>query len=120
MNGRKMWITNGTVDDERTPCDVLLFYARTGGTDARPELTSFVVQRGTPGFAVGQKIADKAGMRGSNTAEMVLEDARIPAENLVGEQGGAIKCMMRNLALERVTLAAMSLGIARRALEVMV
>jgi isovaleryl-CoA dehydrogenase len=120
VNGRKMWITNGTVDDERTPCDVLLFYARTGGTDARPEITSFVVERGTPGFAVGQKIADKAGMRGSNTAEMVLEDARVPAQNLVGEQGGAIKCMMRNLALERVTLAAMSLGIARRAIEVMV
>jgi isovaleryl-CoA dehydrogenase len=120
VNGRKMWITNGTVDDERTPCDVLLFYARTGGSDARPEITSFVVERGTPGFAVGQKIHDKAGMRGSNTAEMVLEDVRIPVTNLVGEQGGAIKCMMRNLALERVTLAAMSLGIARRSIEVMV
>jgi len=120
VNGRKMWITNGAVDDERTPCDVMLFYARTGGSDARPEITSFVVQRGTPGFGVGQKIHDKAGMRGSNTAEMVLEDARVPADNLVGEQGGAIKCMMRNLALERVTLAAMSLGIARRSIEVMV
>jgi isovaleryl-CoA dehydrogenase len=120
VNGRKMWITNGVVDDERTTCDVMLFYARTGGSDERPEVTSFVVERGTPGFSVGQKIHDKAGMRGSNTAEMVLEDVRIPTSNLVGERGGAIKCMMRNLAIERLTLAAMSLGIARRSIEVMV
>ncbi len=120
VNGRKMWITNGAVDDEKTTCDVMLFYARTGGTDARPEITSFVVERGTPGFSVGQKIHDKAGMRGSNTAEMVLEDVRIPTSNLIGERGGAIKCMMRNLAIERLTLAAMSLGIARRSIEVMV
>jgi isovaleryl-CoA dehydrogenase len=120
VNGRKMWITNGAVDDERTPCDLMLFYARTGGTDERPELTSFVVERGALGFSVGQKIHDKAGMRGSNTAEMVLEDVRLPVGNVVGEQGGAIKCMMRNLAIERLTLAAMSLGIARRSIEIMV
>lgn len=121
VNGRKMWITNGIVDDEtRSTCDTMLFYARTGGTDDRPEITSFVAEKGMKGFAVGQKIHDKAGMRGSNTAEMVLEDVEIPSANRIGEPGGAIKCMMRNLALERLTLAAMSLGIARRSIEVMV
>jgi isovaleryl-CoA dehydrogenase len=121
VNGRKMWITNGVVDeDQKTTADVMLFYARTGGSDDRPQITSFVVDRGTPGFAVGQKIRDKAGMRASNTAEMVLEDVKIPATNRIGDEGGAIKCMMRNLALERLTLAAMSLGIARRSIEVMV
>ena len=58
--------------------------------------------------------------RASNTAEMVLDDCRIPAANRLGDEGGSIKHMMRNLALERLTLAAMSLGIAQRALQVMV
>ncbi len=121
VNGRKMWITNGVVDeDSRSTCDVMLFYARTGGSDERPQLSSFIVEGGTPGFSVGQKIADKAGMRASNTAEMVLDDVKIPLANRVGDEGGAIKHMMRNLALERLTLAAMSLGIARRSIEVMV
>ncbi|MDP2341140.1 MAG: acyl-CoA dehydrogenase family protein [Deltaproteobacteria bacterium] len=120
VNGRKMWITNGAVDDNKTTCDVMLFYARTGGTDARPELSSFVAEKGMAGFSVGQKIHAKTGMRASNTAEMVLEDCRIPLANRIGEEGGSIKHMMRNLALERLTLAAMSLGIARRSIEVMV
>ncbi len=120
LNGRKMWITNGVVDEERNSCDVMLCYARTGGENERPEITSFIVEKGMAGFAVGQKIHDKAGMRGSNTAEMVLEDVRVPVANRVGDDGGAVKCMMRNLALERLTLAAMSLGIARRSIEVMV
>jgi isovaleryl-CoA dehydrogenase len=120
VNGRKMWITNGAVDDEGTPCDLMLFYARTGGTDARPELSSFVVERGMKGFSVGQKIRDKSGMRASNTAEMVLDDVRVPLANRIGEEGGSIKHMMRNLALERLTLAAMSVGLGRRGVEVMV
>jgi isovaleryl-CoA dehydrogenase len=119
VNGRKMWITNGAVDDAGTPCDVMLFYARTGGDDARPAISTFVVEKGTPGFGVGQKIRDKTGMRASNTAEMVLEDCRVPGANLVGDEGGSVKHMMRNLELERLTLAAMSLGIARRSIEVM-
>ncbi len=120
VNGRKMWITNGAVDDEKTPCDVMLFYARTGGTEARPELSTLVAERGAAGFSVGQKIHDKTGMRASNTAEMVLEDCRVPLHNRLGDEGQSIKHMMRNLALERLTLAAMSLGIARRSIEVMV
>ena len=87
VNGRKMWITNGTVDDNKTPCDLMLFYARTGGTAGGPEVSTFVVERGTPGFSVGQKIHGKTGMRASNTAEMVLESCVLPADGLVGEVG---------------------------------
>lgn len=120
VNGRKMWITNGVQDEQGTACDLMLFYARTGGTDERPQISTFVAERGMRGFAVGQKIRDKTGMRASNTAEMVLDDCRIPLANRLGDEGGSVKHMMRNLAIERLTLAAMSLGIARRSVEVMV
>ncbi|MCB0352369.1 MAG: acyl-CoA dehydrogenase family protein [Bdellovibrionales bacterium] len=120
VNGRKMWITNGCVDDGNTPCDCLLFYARTDKeSDEKAQLSSFLVSKGTPGFSVGQKIRDKLGMRASNTAEMCFDDCRIPLENLVGKPGESLLHMMRNLEIERVGLAAMSLGIARRSLSVM-
>ncbi|EER13686.1 Isovaleryl-CoA dehydrogenase, putative, partial [Perkinsus marinus ATCC 50983] len=70
-------------------------------------------------FKVGQKIGDKCGMRASSTAELIFEGVKIPRENLVGELGKGVVPMMRNLEIERVTLAAMSLGIARRCLDVM-
>ncbi len=79
----------------------------------------FIVEKGTPGFSLGQKIKGKLGMRASTTAELVFEDCEVPADNLVGSEGTATVCMMRNLEIERVTLAAMSIGIARRAIEVM-
>ena len=120
LNGRKMWITNGTVDDEGTLCDCVLIYARTGEVGGRPQISTFLVEKGSPGFSVGQKIRDKLGMRASNTAELVFEDCRVPVENLIGSQGESMMHMMRNLEIERVTLAAMSIGIARRALEVMI
>jgi isovaleryl-CoA dehydrogenase len=119
LNGRKMWITNGTVDEDRTPADCVLVYARTGGDDGRPALSTFLVEKEHAGYSVGQKIEGKTGMRASNTAELVFEDCRVPAENRVGEEGQSILHMMRNLELERLTLAAMSVGLARRALEVM-
>ncbi len=124
INGRKMWITNGTIDDDKTPCDCVLVYARTGGdtsssNNIRPTLSTFLVERTHKGFSVGQKIHDKTGMRASNTAELVFEDCAVPASARVGEEGESLTHMMRNLELERLTLAAMSLGIARRSLEVM-
>ena len=119
LNGRKMWITNGVVDDAGTPCDAVLLYARTGGTESRPELSTFLVERGMAGFSVGQKIKDKTGMRASSTAELVFEDCVVPATSRVGDEGASLKHMMRNLELERLTLAAMSLGIGRRCVEVM-
>ncbi len=120
INGQKMWITNGCIDDEGTPCDMVWVYARTG-TDAkgRPQLSTFIVEKSDKGFAVGQKIKDKLGMRGSNTAELVFDQCAIPEGRLVGAEGQAAEHMMRNLEIERVTLAAMSLGIARRSLEIM-
>jgi isovaleryl-CoA dehydrogenase len=119
LNGRKMWITNGAIDEERTPCDCVLVYARTGGDDKRPAISTFLVERSHPGFSVGQKITEKTGMRASNTAELVFEDCRIPATSRVGNEGESLLHMMRNLELERLTLAAMSLGIARRSIDAM-
>lgn len=118
LNGTKMWITNGTIDGTDTG-DVFLVYAKTDLNAKNGALTSFLVEKGMEGFKLGQKIMDKCGMRASNTAELVFEDVKIPKENVVGEVGGATLCMMRNLEIERITLAAMSLGIARRSIEVM-
>lgn len=119
INGRKMWITNGVIDEEGTPADCVLLYAKTGGDDKRPKISTFLVEKGMEGYAVGQKIKDKAGMRASNTAELVFEDCKVPEANRVGGEGESMLHMMRNLELERLTLAAMSLGIARRSIEVM-
>lgn len=119
LNGRKMWITNGTIDEKNTPCDVVLVYAKTGEKNGRALISTFLVEKSFKGFSVGQKIKDKLGMRGSNTAELVFQDCHVPASNLVGHEGDSMLHMMRNLEIERLTLAAMGLGIARRSLEVM-
>lgn len=121
VNGRKMWITNGTLDDAGTPADVVWVYARTDDQKkgSKPEMSTFLVDRTCAGYSVGQKINDKLGMRASNTAELVFDNCQVPAANLVGKEGGALMHMMKNLELERLTLAAMSLGLARRSLEVM-
>lgn len=116
LNGAKMWITNGTVDGVETG-DAYLVYARTG--KGSRDVSLFLVEKGMKGFSLGQKIEDKCGMRASMTAELVFQDCRVPASNLVGEEGKATLCMMRNLEIERVALAAMSLGIARRCVEEM-
>ncbi len=117
LNGAKMWITNGAVSDSELG-DVFLVYARMEG-QGRNQLSMFIVEKGFRGFSLGQKIKGKLGMRASMTAELVFEDCEVPVENLVGEEGTATLHMMRNLEIERLTLAAMSLGIARRSLEVM-
>lgn len=114
-----MWITNGAINDTELG-DAFLIYARTGNSGkAKDDFSSFIVEKGYEGFSLGQRIKDKCGMRASNTAELVFENVKVPVENLVGREGGAVLCMMRNLEIERVTLAAMSLGIARRSIEVM-
>ena len=120
INGRKMWITNGSIDEDGTPADVVWLYARTGTDDkGRAELTTFIVENGMVGYSVGQKIYDKLGMRASNTAELVFDDCIVPAENVVGQPGESMIHMMRNLELERLGLAAMGLGISRRCLTAM-
>jgi len=120
ISGAKMWITNGAVSDTELG-DTYLVYARTGGADVKPSkaISLFLVEKGMAGFSLGQRLKDKCGMRASPTAELVFEDVVVPAHNLVGDVGGATLCMMRNLEIERVVLAAMAVGIARRSLQAM-
>ena len=115
LTGAKMWITNGAVSDTELG-DAFLVYARTGGPEVKPSkaISLFLVEKGTPGFSLGQRLKDKCGMRASPTAELVFDDCIIPASSMVGDEGGATICMMRNLEIERVVLAAMAVGIARR------
>jgi isovaleryl-CoA dehydrogenase len=115
LTGRKMWITNGAID-ERTLGDVFLIYARTEGR----AISTFIVENGFPGFSLGQKITGKLGCRASSMGELVFDDCVVPVANLVGEEGQSVHHMMRNLEIERVTLAAMSLGIGLRCLREMV
>ncbi len=115
INGRKTFITNGAIDDSRLG-DVFLVYASTGARS----ISTFIVENGMPGFALGQRLKEKLGMRASMTAELVFDDCRVPVGRLVGDEGQSTIHMMRNLEIERLTLAAMSLGIAERCLKVMV
>jgi isovaleryl-CoA dehydrogenase len=107
LDGRKTFITNGS------EAHVYIIYAK---LDSR--ITTFVVERDCEGFSVGPKI-EKMGMRASTMSELIMERCRVPAEALLGSEGGGITNMMRNLEIERLTLAAMSLGISRRCLDVM-
>ena len=108
LNGTKMFITNGPIGD------VFLVYARTG--EGRQDLTTFIVESGFPGFSVSKKLS-KMGMRSSPTGELIFKNCRVPVQNRVGEEGATVKHMMKNLDIERVGLAAMSLGIARACLD---
>mmetsp|Transcript_6500 Transcript_6500/g.9390 ORF Transcript_6500/g.9390 Transcript_6500/m.9390 type:complete len:273 (-) Transcript_6500:7-825(-) len=117
LNGAKMWITNGTLTGQETG-DIFLIYARTG--EGRADLTQFVVEKDMEGFTLGQQIKDKLGMRASPTAELVFDNVFVPSEtHVVGQVNNATLCMMRNLEIERVGLAAMGLGIARRCIDEM-
>ena len=115
INGRKTFITNGAVD-EQTLGDVFLVYARTG----ERSISTLVVEKDTAGFSLGQLWKEKLGMRASMTAELVFDNCRVPVGQLLGAEGETLLHMMRNLELERLTLAAMSLGIAQRCVRVMV
>jgi isovaleryl-CoA dehydrogenase len=115
LNGVKTYITNGGLDDD-TLGDVFIVYARTG----ERSLSAFLVEKGMPGFRLGQKWTDKLGMRASFTAELVFDGVRVPQANLMGTEGEGTRHMMRNLEIERLTLAAQGLGIAQRSLRIMV
>jgi len=107
ITGRKTFITNAP------GADVYVLYAK---LDER--ITTFVVERSFAGFSTGAKIP-KMGMRASTMSELILEDCHVPEENLLGTPGGGITNMMRNLEVERLTLAAISIGIGQRCLEIM-
>lgn len=115
-----MWITNGCVDDA-TLGDAAIVYVRCSadprGTNkrrqartspGRSDISLFHVSTGTPGFSLGQRVKGKCGMRASPTAELVFQDCAVPASDLIGQLNGASLCMMRNLEVERVALAAMA------------
>jgi isovaleryl-CoA dehydrogenase len=108
LRGTKTYITNA--------CEgfVFLVYAKLDG-----RVTAFAVDRDCPGFSTTNHI-DKLGMRASTMAELVFDDCRVPARNLLGREGEGLSHMMRNLEIERLTLAAMSCGIADRCVEIMV
>src|SRR5438477_3200764 len=110
------WVVNGTKTYITNACEGFCFlvYAKVDGA-----ITAFVVDRDCPGFSTSAHI-DKLGMRASTMSELVFEDSRVPAENLLGQVGGGAVHMMRNLEIERVTLAAMSVGIAERCVEIMI
>jgi isovaleryl-CoA dehydrogenase len=107
LRGRKTFITNAP------DADCFLVYAKVEG-----RVTAFVVDRSCEGFSTGPHI-EKMGMRAAPMAELIFEDCVVPAANLLGVEGGGVTHMMRNLEIERICLAAMSLGIADRCLEIM-
>lgn len=110
LNGNKMWITNGP------EADVLVVYAKTSPDKNSRGITAFIIERDFPGFSTAQKL-DKLGMRGSNTCELVFEDCRVPAENILGELDGGVKVLMSGLDYERAVLAAGPLGIMQACLD---
>lgn len=110
LNGSKMWITNAP------EADLVIVYAITGGSDEKPSLSAFLVERGMPGYSTAQKL-DKLGMRGSDTGEIVLEDCIVPAANLLGGEGRGAVILMSGLDYERLVLAAGPLGIMRAAFD---
>ena len=118
LTGIKTFITNGATDDQ-TLGDCFIVYANTGDPGTG-QISSFLVEKGSPGFRLGQKWGDKLGMRASYTAELVFDGVRVPTTGRLGEEGEGTLQMMRNLEVERLALAAMSLGIAQRSLQVMV
>ncbi len=114
LDGRKTFITNGGID-EQTLGDAFVVYAATG----ERSVSAFLVEKTLPGLSLGQKWKDKLGMRASFTAELVFDGVRVPVSSRLGEEGEGALAMMRNLEIERLTLAAMSVGIARRCVSVM-
>jgi len=113
LNGTKMWITNGP------DCDVLVVYAKTDPQAGPKGITAFIVEKGMPGFSVAQKL-DKLGMRGSHTGELVFENVKVPAENILGSLNGGVKVLMSGLDYERAVLAAGPLGIMQACMDAVV
>ena len=110
INGTKNWITHGKSGE------VAVVICRTGEPRAKNNSTTFVVERGTPGFSAGKK-ENKLGMRASETAEMVFDNCRIPDVNRLGEVGDGFKQAMKVLDGGRISIASLSLGIAKGAYE---
>ena len=110
MNGRKCFITNGSYASQ------YLVFASTDRSKGHKGLSAFIVPRSLPGVSPGKK-EDKMGQRASDTADVLFEDVRLPAGNLLGKEGDGFKIAMKTLDYARPTVAAMSVGVARAAFE---
>lgn len=110
INGTKCWITHGKSGD------IAVVICRTGEPRAKDNCTAFIVERGTAGFSAGKK-ENKLGMRASETTEMIFDNCRIPDSARMGEVGSGFKQAMKVLDGGRISIAALSLGIARGAYE---
>ncbi len=108
INGAKMWITNGNM------ADVAYVYTRTGS--GKKDLTTFIVEKGTPGFSVSKEI-HKMGMRTSPTAELAFQNCQVSEKARVGAEGDSVIHMMKNLEIERITIAGISLGVAQACVD---
>ena len=111
LNGTKFWITNGP------DADVLVVYAKTQPDAGARGITAFLIEKGMPGFSCAQKL-DKLGMRGSNTGELVFDNCRVPAENVMGPLDGGVTVLMSGLDYERAVLAGGPLGIMQACMDV--
>lgn len=112
LSGNKMWITNGP------DADVYVVYARTDqSSEPAQGITAFIVERNFAGFSRSPKL-DKLGMRGSNTCELVFQDCRVPANNILGDKNKGVSVLMSGLDFERVVLAAGPVGIMQACMDV--
>ncbi len=108
LNGTKMFITNGV------HADLYFIAAKTG--PGRRDMSMFIVEKGTPGFSVGRALK-KSGWMSSDTAELILDNCRIPVGNLLGEENKGFYSVMKNFQTERIALGAMAVGHCTRALQ---
>lgn len=104
LNGNKYWITNGP------DADTLVVYAKTDPDAGSKGITAFLIEKEMTGFSTSPHF-DKLGMRGSNTAELIFEDVRVPFENVLGEEGKGVRVLMSGLDYERVVLSGIGTGI---------
>ncbi len=110
LKGSKMFITNGAL------ADIYFVAAKTDSAAGSKGISMFIVEKGMQGFSVGRKL-DKMGWRSSDTAELVFDDCRVPAANLLGEENRGFYAIMKNFQNERIAIAAMTMGEAARAIE---
>ena len=110
LNGSKIFITNGGF------ADVFVVIAVTDKTKGYKGISAFIVEKGTPGFSVGEP-EDKMGIRGSSTCELIFEDCRIPKENLLGREGKGYTLALKTLDGGRIGIASQALGIAEGAID---
>src|SRR4029079_547964 len=110
LNGQKLWITNAA------EAGVFIVFANANPDAGYKGITAFIVERDFPGFRVGKK-EDKLGIRASSTCELIMEDCRVPRENVLGEPGKGYKIAIETLNEGRIGIGAQMLGVARGALE---